>query len=218
MMAWSLAALSFAVLAALEASYHGLLQAQLPQPSPISSPKLVRDAIWVYECAGDGTPRLRPVYPFLLGSLLSRTRSDDCLATVVARLTLEMPHQEGNLKRILRELALSTWISRHWTAEQALDTYAALVWMGDNRHGVHEGAPALFGKAVNELSVADTALLVATIRSPRSFSPLCHPDRALRARNDVLSRLDRSGLVDHQEIATSLAAPLGVQGQCAASK
>jgi membrane peptidoglycan carboxypeptidase len=115
-------------------------------------------------------------------------------------------------------MALVTWVSRHWTAEQALNTYAALAWMGDNRHGVIEGSAFLFGKDVNELSLAETALLVVTIRSPRSLSPLCRPERALEARNDLLQRLGRAGIADGKEIAASLASPLGVRGHCTAPR
>ena len=212
-------ALATIVLGGLELWYRSLLPGLLPQASTVSSPKLVRDAIWIDDCAGNGDPYLRPVYPFLIGSFLAREGPDTSLSAGIARMTLPPPavHREGNLRRMLRAMALATWVSRHWTPEQALNTYAALAWLGDDRYGVTEGSAFLFGKDITELSVAETALLVATIRSPNRLSPLCHAERALQARNDLLQRMGRAGIIDEKEIAASLAAPLGVRGDCTTS-
>ncbi len=205
------------VLIALEMWYRSLLPAALPQPSAMTAPKLVRDAIWLQDCAGLGDPQLHRVYPFLLGSLVAGRGADLSLSAGLARMSLapESP-RESSVKRMLREMALATWISRHWTVEQALDTYASLSWMGDDRYGVHDGALFLFGKDLSALTVAEIALLVATIRSPTAFSPLCHPERALKARNDLLQRMDVAGLLDHRDVIVSLSASLGVRGECVA--
>lgn len=209
-------ALVAVALGALELWYRSLLPRELPTASGTPQPVLVREMIWLHECRGHGTPRLRPIYPFLFGPILfARDRADACLATGVARLlTPSSPKPERHLRRVVREAALATWVSRHWTAEQALDTYASEVWIGQGVHGLRDGAGAFFGKRLESLDVAELALLVAVIRSPSGLSPLCHPERARAARDEVLRSLADAGWLDPQGLSEASAKDLGVQGAC----
>ena len=201
-------------LVALEVWYRTLLPPQQPQPSVTSSSQLTREMMWLYHCAGQGRPRLRPIYPFLLGSLFRDPHSQGSLAAGVTRLLLSYDKPERPLKRVFRELALATWVSRHWTANEALDTYASLVWMGDGRYGVAEGAAFFFGKDASQLTVAETALLIVMMRSPKAYNPLCHPARARKARDDLLERMLAARLLDQQAVSKALAADLGAQAVC----
>ncbi len=121
---------------------------------------------------------------------------------------------EKHLRYLFRQLALATWVSRHWTADEALDTYASLLWLGEDRYGVAEGAAFLFGKNVNDLTVAETALLIVVTRSPKRYSPTCHPDRARLARDDLLQRMLDARLIDQKAFSEALVSGLDVQGSC----
>ena len=103
---------------------------------------------------------------------------------------------------------------RHWTADEALDTYASLLWVGGDRHGVAVGAAFLFGKDVNHLTPADTALLVVMTRSPKTYNPLCHPERAREARNELLQRMLAAGLLDQKSFSEAVTSDLGALGSC----
>lgn len=214
----ALAALGLVVVAlgGLELWYRSLLPRELPTASGMPQPRLVHEMLWLHECRGHGTPYLRPIHPFLLGPVLfARDRADACLATSVARLlTASSSKPERHLRRTVREAALATWVSRHWTAEQALDTFAAEVWMGQGVHGLRDAAGVYFGKPLESLDVAEFALLVAMIRSPTALSPLCHPERARAARDEVLRSLAEAGWLDRQGLSEASARGLGVQGLC----
>jgi Transglycosylase len=202
-------------LVALEVWYRTLLPSQLPCPSDSSSSQLVRDTMWLYQCAGHGRPHLRPIFPFLLGSVLRDPHSDGALAAGVTRLLLSHDKPERQLRRALRELALATWISRHWTADEALDTYASLSWLGDSRYGMADGSAFFFRKAADDLTVAETTLLIVMMRSPRTLDPLCHPQRAREARDELIQRMFEAGVVDQLAFASARATELGTQGVCA---
>jgi len=207
-------ALVLAAVCGLELWYWSLLPSELPSVSTSSYPPLIRNTIWLYQCSGKGEPRLRPIFPFLVGFLLHEPSPETRLSGSVARHLVKFGAGERQFKRVLREIALATWISRHWTVDHALDTYASEAWTGDHRRGIREAASALYDKEVGSLSVDEVALLVAMTRAPSRLSPLCHPDRARQARDELLGRMKEAGLLDAQELSRATSADLGVRGTC----
>lgn len=207
----AMVATAVAAAAGLEIWYRSLLPAELPQPSRREIPRLLKRTLWAYDFRGDGDPRLSPVYPFFVGFLLRGPDARHSLATGVARF---FGQPERGLDYVLHQAALATWISRSWSAEDALKTYASHLWMGRDHIGVEAGAMLLFGRAVGDLTIPETALLVATAQSPNALSPVCHPERAQAARQMVLERMLGVGLIDDLEFARAVASPLGVRGAC----
>src|SRR5208283_3798031 len=151
----------------------------------------VRHALWL-GCGAIRKHDLHPLFPFIISLFFPQNRPDELLLSQIARIHIGRLQQEGklphekNLKFQLREAAVSTWISRHWTADQAVDTYVSLVWMGSDRRGLQAAARNLFEEKLDNLSHSQVALLMAMIRSPRSYDPACHPEQALDARNRFL--------------------------------
>jgi penicillin-binding protein 1A len=61
---------------------------------------------------------------------------------------------------------------------------------------------------LDELSVADAALLAGSIRSPARTNPFDHPDIALARRNQVIDAMRRAGSITRAEAADAARAPL----------
>jgi Transglycosylase len=207
----TVAVIVVSALVALELWYRLLLPARMPQPSKQTVPDLLSRTLWVYDFRGDGEPRLRPSFPFIVGSIVGGPEASQNLAAGVARF-YGQPERESQYK--LHQVALATWISRNWSTDDAISTYASHIWMGNDHLGAEEGAKRLFGKAVGQLSVPETALLVATARSPRGLDPFCHAQRATDARQAVLERMRATGVISDNEFRSAVAAPLGVSGAC----
>jgi transglycosylase-like protein len=207
----SLAAIVVAALVALEFWYRTLLPASMPQPSKRAVPDLLSRTLWAYDFRGDGEPRLRPVFPFIVGSVIGGQEAPHNLAAGVA-VFYGKPEPAAQYK--LHQVALATWISRNWSTDEAISTYASHLWMGNDHLGAEAGAILLFGRAVGQLSVPETALLVATARSPLRLNPSCHPQRAMDARHAVLERMRAAGLITDEQFRRAVASPLGVSGTC----
>lgn len=201
----------------LEIWYATLLPKELPRPSQDTLPPLLLKTAWAYDFRGEGEPTVKAIYPFLLGTFVPVASARQSLCASMARYSAARVPQP-QFKRLLRELALATWISRHWTADQALTTFLSSVWMGQDRHGVREASIHLFGRPVEGLGVAETALLIATIRSPQRLDPRCHPERALEARGQVLERMRVTRVIGVKDVADASEAPLGVGGTCTERK
>jgi membrane carboxypeptidase/penicillin-binding protein len=174
-------------------------------------PELLKKTLWAYDFRGAGQPEVRPLFPFLVSIFVWGREAPASLASGVARF---YGKPERQLHYTLHQVALATWISRNWSAEDAINTYASHLWLGSEVVGAEAGADSLFGKVVSNLTIGETALLVATARSPRALSPLCHPERAMDARRDVLKRMLAVRVISDTEFAAAAATRLGVRGTC----
>jgi len=131
------------------------------------------------------------------------------LTMQVARL-LE-PRPERRLSDKLAEMIRAIQIERRLSKRQILDLYLTLAPYGGNIEGTRAASLAYFGKEPKRLSTAEGALLVALPQAPEWRRPDRRPEAAKAARNRVIARLTREGLVnaDQAEAASAEEAPKG---------
>jgi penicillin-binding protein 1A len=99
--------------------------------------------------------------------------------------------QERTLRRKLIEIYLAYRLERSLTKQQILALYLNVIYLGNGAYGVEAASRDLFGKDVDQLSVAEGATLAALARGPSVYAPRRHPDRALARRNLVLAVMER---------------------------
>jgi 1A family penicillin-binding protein len=99
--------------------------------------------------------------------------------------------QERTLRRKLIEIYLAYRLERSLTKQQILALYLNVIYLGNGTYGVEAASRDLFGKDVEQLTVAEGATLAALARGPSVYSPRRHPDRAVARRNLVLAVMAR---------------------------
>jgi len=124
-------------------------------------------------------------------------------------LTLETPRTfRGKLVEALRALQLERALEK----EEILERYLALAPYGRNLSGAVTAAQRWFGKAPQDLSLDEAALLAGLPQGPSRLRPDRHPERALARRRSVLEALHTGGWIDEVEFERAAAAPLGLVG------
>ncbi len=119
------------------------------------------------------------------------------LTMQVARLL--DPHKRslaGKVKQMFRALQLE-W---HYSKAEILTFYLNLAPFGGPLEGVQAASFAYLGKSVQELSLAEAALLTVLPQAPSRFRPDRHPQKATQARNKVLHRLYNFGVISQEEV------------------
>ncbi|MGP8231974.1 MAG: penicillin-binding protein 1C [Methylovirgula sp.] len=111
----------------------------------------------------------------------------------VARL-LE-PRKERSAAAKLRQMARALQLEQQYAKPIILDLYFILAPYGGNIEGVRAASLAYFGKEPKRLSVAEAALLVALPQAPEARRPDRFPARARAARDRVLERIYRRGVI-----------------------
>jgi Transglycosylase len=99
----------------------------------------------------------------------------------------------GHVQWVFANWALTTWISRHLTGEEALSTAVATMSFGPGTHGLRDGAQRLFGKRVEQLDAEEVARLMVLTRSPGWYR---QPDKWRHARDYLLEQMRRDGIID----------------------
>jgi penicillin-binding protein 1B len=121
---------------------------------------------------------------------------------------------ERTLRRKLTELVMAVLLEVHYGKEEILETYLNEIYLGQDRdraiHGVGLAAQFYFGKEVQHLTVAESALLVALVKGPAVYDPHRHPARALERRNLVLRETREQNAITLEQYAAARAADLGV--------
>jgi membrane peptidoglycan carboxypeptidase len=76
-----------------------------------------------------------------------------------------------SLTRKLKELMIAVKLTRNYSKDQILEFYLNTVYFGRGAYGIQAGAQAFFGKNVEQLTVAEGALLAGVLRAPSYYDP-----------------------------------------------
>jgi penicillin-binding protein 1C len=117
----------------------------------------------------------------------------------VARL-LE-PRADRTLGAKLRQMVRAVELECSLSKDEVLSLYLTLAPYGGNLEGIRAASLAYFGKEPKKLSLAEAALLVALPQSPEARRPDRSAVAARAARDRVLDRVAKSGMVPADEIA-----------------
>lgn len=110
----------------------------------------------------------------------------------------------GGLIRKAKELVISTKMSGEWSKDQVLQSYLNIIYFGRGSYGVAAAAKAYFNKPVEELNVAEGALLAALIQRPSGLDPAVNLDGATVRWNWVLDGMVEIGALSPEERAAQV--------------
>ncbi|WP_408014505.1 transglycosylase domain-containing protein [Rhodococcus spongiicola] len=105
---------------------------------------------------------------------------------------------ERSLTRKMKELVISSKMAREWSKDEILAAYLNTIYFGRGAYGVAAASEAYFGKPVENLTVAEGALLAAVIQLPSLLEPETNPTGAQARWNYVLD-----GMVESETLSAA---------------
>lgn len=109
------------------------------------------------------------------------------------------------ITRKLKEIILSFRLESVFTKDEILTLYLNEIPYGGSVYGIGEASMAFFGKAANDLTLAQSAYLAAIPNAPTYYSPYGNNRVALDDRkNLVLKRMHDVGYISDAEYASAL--------------
>ena len=101
--------------------------------------------------------------------------------------------------RKIKEAILAFQLERRYTKDEILELYLNQVYFGSGAYGVQSAATIFFGKPVQDLNLAECALIAGMPKSPSRYSPLVNKALARKRRNLVLGQMHSLDIIttDH---------------------
>lgn len=107
---------------------------------------------------------------------------------------------DKTIKRKTREIILALEMERRYSKDQILNWYLNLVPFGSYLYGIETASWAFFDKPVSDISIAESAILAALVKSPSALWPYGKNKDKLMARKDyVLEQMKKEAYITQEQ-------------------
>jgi penicillin-binding protein 1A len=113
--------------------------------------------------------------------------------------------------RKLTEVLLAWRIEKALTKDQILELYMNQIYLGQRSYGFSSAARSYFGKRLDQLSIAEMAMLAGLPQNPARHNPAVNPKRARQRQHAVLGRLHQLRYITDEQYKQAMAEPLRVK-------
>ena len=103
---------------------------------------------------------------------------------------------EKTILRKLKEIKLTQKLESLYTKDEILFAYLNGIYFGDNNYGIESAARYYFNKSTKELTLAESAMLAATIRSPSKCNPHKNVDILKTKQRAIIDKMSKLGMID----------------------
>jgi penicillin-binding protein 1A len=109
--------------------------------------------------------------------------------------------------RKAEEFILTLWLEHRFTKKEILELYLNRVYFGGGNFGIGAAAYSYFGKAPQDITLAEAALLAGLIKAPSYYSPAANMDRARARAKEILRLLADTDQIDINQFAEAATTP-----------
>jgi len=120
---------------------------------------------------------------------------------------------DRSFRRKIEEALLAIQIERRFTKQQIFTLYANQIFLGHGAYGFEAASEYYFSKPARDLTLEEAALLAGLPKAPGQYSPILHPDRALKRRNLVINAMLEDGKITANQANDARGQPLGLKLQ-----
>lgn len=145
----------------------------------------------------------------LIGNLLTGEGLGAGASTITMQLARNISFSlERRFLRKFKEMLLALKIEQELSKDEILELYINVVPFGKRAYGAQAAALTYYGKTLDQLDLAQMAMLAGIPQAPTAGNPINGPERAVRRRNVVLRRMLDQGSIDQASYQAAVAAPI----------
>ncbi len=120
---------------------------------------------------------------------------------------------EKTYSRKAKEAILAYRIESNFTKQEILYLYLNQIFLGNGAYGVKAAAESYFHKDLDELSIAEAALLAALPKKPTELNPVLHYEAAIDRQRYVLGQMLEHDMITKDEFKAATAENVTVYPQ-----
>ncbi|WP_170270046.1 transglycosylase domain-containing protein [Heliorestis acidaminivorans] len=117
---------------------------------------------------------------------------------------------EKSWQRKAREIHMAYHLEKEFGKNKVLELYLNRIYFGEGAYGVEAAARRYFGKSVQDLSIAESALIAGIPKMPIYYNPVNSNEAALLRRNTVLHQMYQYGFISYSQWQESLKEPIAL--------
>ena len=146
----------------------------------------------------------------ILGQLTGQNKGGASTITMQVARNFFLTREQTYLRKI-KEIFISFHIESLLTKDEILELYMNKIALGHRAYGFGAAAQVYYGKDVNELTLAQIAVLAGLPKAPSTMNPISRPQRAKARRAVVLQRMFVSDYITSEELEQANKAPISAQ-------
>ncbi|GAA0696862.1 penicillin-binding protein 1A [Marinobacterium maritimum] len=116
--------------------------------------------------------------------------------------------REQTFRRKFIEILLALQIEQELSKQEILELYVNQIYLGHRAYGIQSAANTYYGKNIDDLSLAQLAMIAGLPKAPSAFNPITNPDRAQERRDWILGRMLQLGYISQQQHDEAVATPV----------
>ena len=140
-----------------------------------------------------------------------RVQGGSTLTMQLARNLFLSP--DRSFHRKIQETLLAVQIERRFTKPQIFTLYANQIYLGHGVYGFEAASEFYFRRPAKQLALDEACLLAGLPKSPSYYSPILHPDRALKRRNLVINSMLEDGKLTAEQASAARNRPVELKLQ-----
>ena len=121
--------------------------------------------------------------------------------------------REKTLTRKINEILLAFKIETSLSKQQILELYINQIYLGQRAYGFASAARIYYGKNLDQLTLAENAMLAGLPKAPSSFNPVANPARAKLRQQYVLRRMREMNIITAEQQADADKQPIAVKNE-----
>lgn len=171
-------------------------------------PKHVRDA---FVAAEDLRFYSHPGFDIIRmgGSLIANLKKGSYAegASTITQQLIKLSHlsAEKSFSRKFQEIWLAWNLERRYSKNEILTMYLNYIYFGNRAYGIEQAAREYFHKGVSDLTVAEGAMLAATIKATSYYAPHINIDANTTRRDYILRTMRENNMIDEETYNAAVA-------------
>jgi|TARA_B100001093_G_scaffold36876_1_gene31596 penicillin-binding protein 1A len=116
--------------------------------------------------------------------------------------------REQKIIRKIKEIYLAFELESSASKEEIFSLYLNTIFLGNRSYGVEAAANKYFAKSIDDLTLAESALIASSAQLPSRINPIRSPDRSIIRRNWILGRMYKLGYIGRAQLLLAQSEPI----------
>lgn len=108
---------------------------------------------------------------------------------------------EQTIKRKIYEVLLAWKIENNLSKDRILELYMNQIYLGQRAYGFSSAAQIYFGKKIQNITLAEAAMLAGLPKAPSAYNPVANPKRAKARQQYILTRMHQLGYITDTQLS-----------------